>query len=508
MKNIGEIFAATADRFAQRIAVTDPKAQMTYKELKSSAVMKGEFFKSLGLPQGTPIAIFAEKSCEVLSVMVAAAYAGLFYVSINPEQTAERINSILTVLEPGLVLYEEEMAEKLEKTEYAGARMTLQDFTRQAQNTCGACEDEDWSIAERETPLYGIFTSGSTGVPKCVLVSHGAVMDFIGHFSRIFQFTEEDVIGNQAPFDFDVSVKDIYTAFFTGAQLVLIPRNYFSQPALLLDYLCDQNVTNLTWAVSALCLITSMNGFSYKVPDKVKRVMFSGEVMPSKHLRKWQEALPDALFVNLYGPSEITCNCTYCVIDHPVDEEEKLPLGEIFPGRKVWLRGEDGKCIGADQIGVNGEICCSGESLALGYYHNEEQTASHFCMLSGDDSEPVRTYRTGDLASFAEDGQMYFAGRADFQIKHMGHRIELEEISRCIDAMAGVDRSCCLYDQKKDRIRAYYTGTANNRELHELVKEKLPLYMVPNKFLQIDEFPLNKNGKIDRKALEGMSAKK
>ncbi len=172
---------------------------------------------------------------------------------------------------------------------------------------------------------------------KGIAVSHGAVIDFISHFTQTFSITKEDRLGNQAPFDFDVSVKDIYSCVMTGATLVLIPRTYFSAPPLLLDYLCDRHVTSLTWAVSALTIISSLGGLKYRVPTEIKRVMFSGEVMPNKQLKLWQEALPDAMFVNLYGPSEITCNCTYHIIDHVVTEGEKLPIGKAFAGRSVFL---------------------------------------------------------------------------------------------------------------------------------------------------------------------------
>ena len=189
--------------------------------------------------------------------------------------------------------------------------------------------------------LYGIFTSGSTGTPKGIVVSHKAVIDFITHFTEIFGINEEDRIGNQAPFDFDVSVKDIYSAVMTGAALVLIPRQMFSVPAALLDYLCEKKTTVLIWAVSALTMISALGGLKYRIPSDVRKVMFSGEVMPGGQLALWQQALPGAEFVNLYGPTEITCNCTYFSVKKICGEEEKLPIGKAFPGRKVFLLTEE-----------------------------------------------------------------------------------------------------------------------------------------------------------------------
>ena len=193
------------------------------------------------------------------------------------------------------------------------------------------------------------------------------------------------MIGNQAPFDFDVSVKDIYSSIMTGAQLVLIPKEYFSTPPRLLDYLCDKKVTNLTWAVSALTLVSALKGLNYRVPESVKRVMFSGEAMPAKQLRIWQEKLPDAKFVNLYGPTEITCNCTYFPIERQYEDSEKIPAGKAFPGRRVILVDEEGKQV--TEPGVQGEICSAGESLANGYYKEPEQTAEKFVLYPVDGTE-------------------------------------------------------------------------------------------------------------------------
>ena len=495
----------TAQQYPDRIAVCDPDQKLTWKELQQNAFSVGKVLQGLiqeaQKDDGMPIAILGDKSCDLLTMMLGVTYCGGFYVILNPEQPSERIGKILDVLSPALVVCQEKYRQQLDQTTYQGRKVLLEEV-KKSSASCGDDSTEMDRIREelgRQTPLYGIFTSGSTGTPKCVLVSHGAVLDFIGHFTEIFDFTCEDVIGNQAPFDFDVSVKDIYSGIFTGATTVLIPREYFSTPAKLLDYLCDHHVTSLTWAVSALCIISGLKGFDYRVPREVRRVMFSGEVMPIRQLGIWQDHLKEASFVNLYGPSEITCNCTYYRITRRFEKNEALPLGEVFPGRKVLLLDENNKEV--RMPGGSGELCVTGESLAIGYYHNPQQTAEHFVEYTDEDGRTCRMYRTGDVARIGEDGQMYFAGRKDFQIKHMGHRIELEEIERGINASEQVERSCCSYDEKRSRIYAYYTGSIDKKELHGQLKEKLPLYMVPNRFVHVKRFRLNKNGKIDRKVL-------
>ena len=316
-----------------------------------------------------PIVLLLEKSAVTLVAMFGTVYAGCFYVIIDPMQPSERIREILHTLSPGIVVTTKENEKLLEKAGYGKHKCLLKDIMKERI-------DEEALMAvrvkSRETDLlYGIFTSGSTGIPKGIVVSHKAVIDFITHFKDTFHFSDQDRIGNQAPFDFDVSVKDIYTSVMTGATLILIPKKLFSIPPALLDYLCEKKNNTLIWAVSALTLVSSLRELKYKVPITVKRVMFSGEVMPVKQLRMWQEALPEAEFVNLYGPTEITCNCLYYPVKRVFENEEKIPLGKPFAGRKVFLLGESDN--GIVVAGEVGKICVAGESLAEGYYKNPKK---------------------------------------------------------------------------------------------------------------------------------------
>lgn len=493
MKNVLEYLEYSAERWPDKIAVDDGTVRYTYQELLQLSRKIGSVISSRVCPE-QPVPVMMDKSADTLAVFMGIVQAGCFYVSVNPVQPDVRVGQILGILNAAVLVTLPEMEERLRSLGYEGCICFAEELKEGREEQTRLAEIREKMLDTNI--LYAMFTSGSTGVPKGVLVSHRAVIDFIGYFTDIFELSEQDVIANQAPFDFDVSVKDIYSAFRTGATLVIVPTALFSTPPLLLDYLCEKKATVLIWAVSALCLVSALRGLDYKVPDTVRKILFSGEAMPVKQLNIWRRHLPDAQFVNLYGPTEITCNCTYYKIEREFEEQEKIPIGRPFPNRRVFLLGEENELV--TEPGVRGEICVMGTSLASGYYNNPEQTAKSFTPNPFQKNDTELMYRTGDLASYNEAGELCFGGRRDFQIKHMGHRIELEEIEIALNAVDGVERGYCVFEEARNRIAAFYVGERPKKEIRACLLEKLPSYMVPNVFQQIDRIPMTKNGKIDR----------
>lgn len=325
------------------------------------------------------------------------------------------------------------------------------------------------------------------------------MIDFIEQFVPLFGLAEDDVFANQAPLDFDVSVKDLYSALKLGARVELLPRSYFSVPTKLMDHLAARGTTVLVWAVSALCIVSTMKGLEYNRPAAIRRVLFSGEVMPPKHLAYWRGFYPDALFANLYGPTEITCNCTYYIVAGT--EEGALPMGRSFPNERVFLLDENDRQITPAQPDTPGEVCVAGAALALGYYNDPRRTAAAFPSNPLNPFWPERIYRTGDLACYGADGLLYFAGRRDFQVKHMGHRIELGEIEAAAAAQPGVERACCLYLAESQTLLLAYSGSAGPKPLLTALRAVLPQFMLPTAFLPLAQLPVTKNGKLDRAAV-------
>lgn len=549
-KNVLELLEQEAERFPNRPAFGDPQKDITFAELLQKARAVGELLaEDMGIE--SPAAFYLEKSVDAVIAMFGVVYAGGFYSFIDVRQPAARAQKVADVLEPAVFITDEANKERAEEIVCGGKRILLEELLEQAEKLRSrrAAEDDtaeepgntefsavgnlagaEHTAAGRlqpglsktlagirsrmtdKAPLYVNFTSGSTGIPKGVAVCHRSVIEFMAHFVPLFGITEQDVMGNQAPFDFDVSVKDIYSGLAAGAKVQIIPREYFSNPTQLMDYLCEKKTTVLIWAVSAMCFVSIMNALDYKTPESVRAVGFSGEVMPIKQLNIWRRYLPDAMYVNLYGPTEITCNCTYYVLD-PHKEyalDEVIPAGRAFENEKVFLLDEEDHLVPQTDTEGEGEICVGGTCVALGYYKDAERTAAAFVQNPLNTFYPERIYRTGDIGRYDEEGNLIYVSRKDFQIKHLGHRIELGEVEADAMARDGVSRACCIYDAAKKRLILFYTGERDRKDLERELKEVLPPFMVPNKTLQLEDMPLNKNGKIDRHALEdiyhGMSA--
>ncbi|MCL1983382.1 MAG: amino acid adenylation domain-containing protein [Clostridiales bacterium] len=504
-KNAIEFLENAAAKFPNNVACAHGKAAYTYSELQSKAKGIASQLIKICSPSD-PVLLFMEKSCEALFGLWGVVCAGCCYAVVDTALPAHRIRTIISTLDAKCIITKANHAPMLRSLGFAGQILDADSMLGGAVSSDDEhrLEEIKESICDVD-PLYVMFTSGSAGTPKGVVVSHRAVIDFISHFTQLFDIQADDVVGNQAPWDFDVSVKDIYSAARTGAALEIIPKKKFSFPKELIDLLEEKKVTTLIWAVSALCIMSSRNAFEYKKPAAINKVIFSGEVMPIKQFRIWREAYPDAVFANVYGPTEITCNCLYYIVEKNFTGEA-LPIGKPFPNRRVFLLDEEGSLVEKTDADKIGEICVSGSSVGLGYYNNKAATDANFKQNPLNKRFAERIYCTGDLAYYNQDGMMCFYSRKDFQIKHMGHRIELEEIERNADAASGIVRACCAYDGKN--IICFYEGGTGKKELARELRQKLPQYMIPAMLEQVETMPVTKNGKIDRKKLLDNLSKK
>lgn len=476
-------------------ALADEYENISYEELILYAKKIGSYIINRDIGRNQPIAVYIDRNIWSIVAFLGIVYSGNFYIPIDPTMPEKRVELILNTLSPKLVI------STTNKKVFSDLNIDVRD--------CINCEIDETGLEEVKAgridtdPLYAIFTSGSTGVPKGVLVSHRSVIDLVEQFTDTFSFPELPIFGNQAPLDFDVSVKDIYCSMKLGGTVQLLPKKLFSMPAQLIPYLNDRKVNVIIWAVSAMRIVSNYSLFEIEKLKYLKLAMFSGEVMPIKTLNDWRINMPEVEYVNLYGPTEITCNCSYYILDREFSNEEVLPIGKAFKNTQIFLLDDKNCLIEKNMENKSGEICVKGSCLSLGYYNNWEKTKEAFVQNPLNPYYPEMIYRTGDLGYYKEDGMLYFTGRKDYQIKHMGHRIELGEIEATVNAIDYVEMGCCIYDEINEKIYlCYQSKEERNKQIIKDLSKALPKFMWPQKLIHFTDIPMNKNGKMDRVLLK------
>lgn len=493
--NVLSYFEASAQRVPDRVCWADAKTSLTYRDAWQRICRMGGALAARLPESNRPVGVLIRHDVDDLIAFFSVVYSGNFYVPIDPQLPRERVEKMLATLSPAAIL-----ARDRQSADALSLRCPLV-TPEELLSSADAPRCPGWKARKDTDLLYVIFTSGSTGEPKGVSVCHRSVIDMAEQFCAAFGFEDGSVWGNQAPFDFDVSVKDIFLSLKVGGTLQILEKKLFSFPKLLIDRLNERRVDTLIWAVPALKIIAGLNAFKSLRPLYLKKVMFSGEVMPPKTLQYWMQALPEAEFVNLYGPTEITCNCTYHIVKSAQEVLNEVPIGKPFANCDVFLLDGDRPVTEEGQLG---EICVTGTCLARGYYNRPELSDAVFTQNPLQKAYRDTMYRTGDLG-FLKNGILVFAGRKDTQIKFMGHRIEMSEIELCANAAQGVAASACVFNEETSRLTLFYTGSAEEASLYSHLKEKLPKYMIPTACRRIDAFPQNRTGKIDRKALRKMT---
>lgn len=475
----------------EAVAVADAADKWTFARLGDGSDRLASCLIRRGVQPGQPVGVVARRSAAVVALFLAVLKAGGFYVPLDPDWKLEKLAHVCANAGLQLVL----------DTQTPGP---LPDGV-----TALVCGQAEWeapadaaalsAIAARlrpEDPLYLIYTSGSTGVPKGVLKTHGAMQSYIAAFTARYPATPADALGNQTPFFFDASAKDLYWMLHDGCRLEVLDTGLFSQPYHLIEYLNDRHITLISWVPSALVIVSQLDTFADILPNYLRAVFFIGEVFPMKHFLIWQNALPGVKFVNLYGQSELAGACCYYEVDRAFTPDDTLPIGRPFSNAEVFLLDGDRVVTEPGQIG---EIGIVSPALAAGYFGDAEKTAAAFCPFC-DHGRTLRLFRTGDMARYTPEGLLVFAARCDAQIKHMGYRIELGEIEAAANSLPEITGCACLYDTAKNRIVLFCTvqDGVTKASLRKALREKLSTYMIPSKIEILPQLPRNANGKTDR----------
>ena len=464
-------------------AFVTPGGSMTWSEVCRKARRVGTALCEL-ISRQTPVLILMEKSPDCLCAMFGTLYAGCYYTPLDSGMPEARMQRIAEKLCPSAILYEDKFAETARRIAGPARLLPFSELPEAAgaeriNTRRGEHIDNDL--------LYVLFTSGSTGTPKGVSITHRSVIDLIEWACSALRLPEGVRFGSQAPFHFDNSVLDIYCVMKSRGSLYLIPKGDFMFPGRLLKRLQDEAIDTVFWVPSALTALAGADILEPGCLPELKRVFFCGETMPCRTLNRWKEAVPEADYVNMYGPTEITDVCTWFRADRDFSDTDSLPIGHPCSNTRIFL--------------IDGEICVAGTCLSPGYYNDPEKTAAAFVQNPLRPEIPETIYKTGDLGTYNDRGELMFLGRQDSQIKRSGYRIELGEIECALQNADGIELSCCWYDSEREWIIAAFTGSSEESALKKELRTALPKYMLPDLILKREQLPRTASGKIDRREL-------
>ena len=342
---------------------------------------------------------------------------------------------------------------------------------------------------------YLLYTSGTTGLPKGVEISRESLHNFIKGITNIIKFNSSDrIISFTSPSSFDIFFLEAIMPLYFGTTVVLGSRKEIKNPQKQIELIQDHQINMMQITPSGLRLLSKVDK-NLTFLKNIHTIMVGGEVFPLEILQKLQLNLNMKIY-NMYGPTETTIWSSVADLSN----SDYIHLGSPILNTEIFLL-DDSLCRVSD--GVKGEICISGSGLANGYHNNEELTSSKFCKVAQLSNRVV--YRTGDMGVINSSGKLLYVGRIDNQIKLHGHRIELEEIETAILSLETITDLVVCFDEKNEELVAFYSSTDGKTDENIIakLKEALPKYMIPNKFILVEKFIYSSNGKIDRKAVLG-----
>ena len=326
--NILEYLERTVVRCPDKIAFANEEMGLTFQEVYTQARAIGTRLNREGY-YGKPIVVFMRKHPTTLTAFFGAIYAGCYYVPLDDEMPRHRIELIFRTLGEGALICDETTESIAAELNYQGRIFRYDDLVSGEADAAVLADIRDKQLDI--DPIYIVFTSGSTGIPKGVVACHRSVIDYVEHLCDVLKFDENSVFGNQTPLYFDAYLKEVIPTLKYGATTILIPKQLFMFPIKLVEFLNEHKINTLCWVVSALTMISSFRTFETVKPEYLRTIAFASEVFPIKQFNLWKAALPNARFINLYGPTETTGICCYYEVDREFAETETMPAGRPFP---------------------------------------------------------------------------------------------------------------------------------------------------------------------------------
>jgi tyrocidine synthetase-3 len=503
-KTLSRVFEEQAAQTPDSIALVGP-ASITYKQLNLMADQLAGLLRSKGVGPDTIAALMVERSVEMMEGIFGILKAGGAYLPIDPNYPKERINYILSDSSAALLLTTREVSEGLTSDK---EMIYLEDYKEKE-----GIHHSSFITHHSENLAYVIYTSGSTGKPKGTMIRHYSVINRLNWMQRYYPLDERDVILQKTTYTFDVSVWELFWWSFNGASLRLLGPGEEKDPGAIVEAVEESKVTTMHFVPSMLTAFLDYveNTNESERLASLRQVFASGEALGVSQVERFNKLLSKngTRLINLYGPTEATVDVSYfnCPTEGVV---EKVPIGKPIDNTQLYVLGEAGQL---QPVGIAGELCIGGDQLARGYLNRPELTKQKFCGGPGGgfSKEPPgrrRLYKTGDLARWLDDGNIEFLGRIDYQVKIRGFRIEPGEIESHLMAHEEIKTVVVVVlqrqsDPNKQALCAYFTAQKqlDVSELRGYLTGKVPAYMIPAYFMQVEEIPLSVNGKLDRRRL-------
>jgi D-alanine--poly(phosphoribitol) ligase subunit 1 len=498
-----EIATTHRDRPALFYAATGQR--VNYSDLHQLAQQSASSLLERGLGIGSVVAMFHDKSPAAFAMILACLRLGVTYTMLDPDSPWPRLQKILSSSCPNLIVNAFELMPHRESLVTGGYAHIL-NLRELDASRCSRVLPEASKISGA-TPAYIMFTSGSTGNPKGAVMSHANVLWFIQWSRHRFNITPDDVLTNANPIYFDNSVFDFYSAIFSGATLVPLTAEQVRDPRQLVRYVNEAKCSIWFSVPSLLVYLLTTRALAAKDFPSIRKIIFGGEGFPKVKLKQLYDLFGHrAELENVYGPTECTCICSAHTIG-PADFDDMQSLATLG----ALSQNFDHEILPQDATDPSfGELLLRGPQVGLGYYNDLGRTQAAFIQNPTHNRFSDIGYRTGDLVKLDTNGNLHFKGRVDYQIKHMGYRIELEEVEAAIGTISHIKECAVIYQKLGDGLGQILAYVATSEQtppttVIEQVGKLLPAYMVPRDIRILDALPKNANGKIDRVALKALA---
>ncbi|WP_078557205.1 amino acid adenylation domain-containing protein [Bacillus alkalicellulosilyticus] len=494
--NFIELFEIQVKKNPESIAVQIGEEMFSYQFINQKANQFGRLFESMGIKKNELVTIKLERNEWFLVCILALWKIGAIYIPIDPKIPQKRVEMILDESKSRYIITNKSDLSNLSNRKYFIISEIINEHVRFDKNNIN-------KLINNHDLAYVIFTSGSTGKPKGAMVEHIGMINHIWAKINDFKLSQTSIVAQNASQSFDISVWQMFAPLAIGGRTVIYGDNVIRNVRKFMKSISDDTITVLE--VVPTYLISILKFLKKNIVDlsKLEFLLVTGEVLKKDIAQQWFDLNNDVVLSNVYGPTEASDDITHFIVEEKIESStNSIPIGKPIQNMNVYVLDQFNKFC---PIGIKGEIFVSGIGVGPGYLNNQSKTNDVF-FFNNSLSES-RIYRTGDLGYWDQSGNLNFIGRKDFQVKVRGHRIEIEEVERNIIKIHGIDDVVVHAVKDKDDntvLTAYYITsleTLSGEMIKEMLYKFLPKYMVPMFWVKMDYFPLNSNGKVDRKKL-------